>query len=626
MFSFAADNHSDSEEEELDFSSAARNKGAGLGNIFGGTSQSHQAESNSALVYQAPKQPGKEGEMRNVEIVQTENINRQEERLEVMSSVRSGVKMATAVSAYKYESSGYESLGKMGLAIIGKKESNCYQLLLYRGKQSAVTVANISPRFNFRVQQDNYANFVDEGNKSWTVCFDSQDVLINFSKQLLLCKAMFGKEEVVSSDLVLGEGREVELGDSLEVQMTSWMVDAQSLSRMIETTRNKEKGLRFKLGGRNTFSGLESNIVGMKKGGRRFLIAPTNNGRTAYDIEITKLKAVEVERRVPIDVSMSANQNNNNILERVAKVGQPLLNHPKNIETPLPDLEDVSSHKSAFSTPRSTRKSSAQEAAVRTTPIPIIRGDSPASLRSGNSISAPVRVMPVVDGSVGASYGSEFNMLMSETRIQNTEMRMNVQRISDKMDLLLHGQHTPALSTPQADVTGKLDAILEQNKEIKMILGRRQSTNDTGGSIEDNLEKQQKLNQEFEKIRLLKLALREKEQHLEEELQRSEARVQELQGKLEEQQIIAERSQAAARAEVRKVLGSTARLLVAQFTEGEEYSGESVRETITQTLGLVADKLQEKYGDSGTRRGPPPPVAAVAPVPAEVEEWAEGDE
>ena len=605
MFSFAADNQSDSEEEELDFSSVARNKGTGLGNIFGGSSQPHKSESNSALVYQAPKQPGKEGEMR-IEIVQTEN--RQEERLEVMSSVRSGVKMATAVSVYKYESSGYESLGKMGLAIIGKKESNCYQLLLYRGKQSAVTVANISPRFNFRVQQDNYASFIDEAKASWTVCFDSQDVLINFAKQLLLCKAMFGKEEVASSDLVLGEGREVELGDSLEVQMTSWMVDAQSLSRMIETTRNKEKGLRFKLGGRNPLSGLESNIVGMKKGGRRFMIAPTNNGRTAYDIEITKLKTSE------LDVSSNLD---NNILERVAKVGQPLLNHPKNIETPLPDLEDVSSHKSAFSTPRSTRRSSAQETGVRTTPIPIIRGDSPASLRSGNSTNAPVRLMPVA-GSLGASCGSEFNMLMSETRIQNTEMRMNVQRISDKMDSMLHGQHTG----PQTEVTSKLDAILEQNKELKMLLERRQSTNNTGDSIADNLEKQQKLNQEFEKVRLLKLALREKEQFLEEELQRSESRLQELQGKFEEQVVIAERSQAMAMSERRKLLGSTARLMVAQFTEEEEYSGQSVREKITQTLGLIAEKLQEKYGDSGTGKGAPP---QVRPMPAEVEEWAESD-
>lgn len=151
MFSFAADNNSSDEEAELDFgpNTSTSSTSAGLGSLFG--SQRHTAASNSKLVYQAPKQPGSgaETKMRTVEIVQ----EKEEEKLEVMSNVRSGVKMATAVSAYKYENGGYESLGKLGLAIIGKKESNCYQVLLYRGKQSAVAVANIGPRFVFRVQQ-----------------------------------------------------------------------------------------------------------------------------------------------------------------------------------------------------------------------------------------------------------------------------------------------------------------------------------------------------------------------------------------------------------------------------------------------------------------------------------------
>ena len=150
MFSFAADNNSSDEEAELDFGpNTSTSNSAGLGSLFG--SQRHTAASNSKLVYQAPKQPGSgaETKMRTVEIVQ----EKEEEKLEVMSNVRSGVKMATAVSAYKYENGGYESLGKLGLAIIGKKESNCYQVLLYRGKQSAVAVANIGPRFVFRVQQ-----------------------------------------------------------------------------------------------------------------------------------------------------------------------------------------------------------------------------------------------------------------------------------------------------------------------------------------------------------------------------------------------------------------------------------------------------------------------------------------
>ena len=183
MFSLTGDNLSE-EEDDLDFSRVGGgNNSSGLNNIFGESQSQHSSASNSRLVYQAPKQPSSR-EMRNVEIVQTDEVRR-EERLDVMSSVSSGVKMATAVSAYRYENSGYESLGKLGLAIIGKKESSCYQLLLYRGKQSAVTVANISPRFVLRIQQDNYANFTDEAGKSWTVCFDSQDVMINFTKQLV---------------------------------------------------------------------------------------------------------------------------------------------------------------------------------------------------------------------------------------------------------------------------------------------------------------------------------------------------------------------------------------------------------------------------------------------------------
>ena len=120
MFSFAADNNSSDEEAELDFGpNTSTSNSAGLGSLFG--SERHTAASNTKLVYQAPKQPGSgsgsgaETKMRTVEIVQ----EKEEEKLEVMSNVRSGVKMATAVSAYKYENGGYESLGKLGLAIIG---------------------------------------------------------------------------------------------------------------------------------------------------------------------------------------------------------------------------------------------------------------------------------------------------------------------------------------------------------------------------------------------------------------------------------------------------------------------------------------------------------------------------
>jgi hypothetical protein len=37
-----------------------------------------------------------------------------------MSNIHAGVKMATAVHVYKFENNGFKSLGKLGLAIIGK--------------------------------------------------------------------------------------------------------------------------------------------------------------------------------------------------------------------------------------------------------------------------------------------------------------------------------------------------------------------------------------------------------------------------------------------------------------------------------------------------------------------------
>merc|ERR1712227_566969 len=252
---------------------------------------------------------------------------------------------------------------------------------------------------------------------------------------------------------------------------TSWMVDHQSLSRMIETTRNKEKGLRFKLGGRNFFSGLENGIIGMKKGGRRFIIAPSENGRTAYDVDITKLKAVEQERRVPIDVTTPPTNSNNNIIERMAKVGQPVIsNRSKNMETretpmEMPELEEVTTRSvSAFSTPRSVRRNSNHDSGLRTTPIPIIRSDSPSSsLRSGHSTNGPVSMVQQVPSGPVYNHGSEFNMLMSETRMQNTEMRMNIQRISDKMDTLIGASKQtsyPTLNTNTDDIKGKLENIL----------------------------------------------------------------------------------------------------------------------------------------------------------------------
>ena len=155
---------------------------------------------------------------------------------------QSEVEINTKVTAFKFGASGYETLGKVDLAIIHEEESNCYQLLLYRGMQSPITVTNISPRFMFLVHQDFAVGFTDNEEMNWRICFDSQDDQTEAARKLLLCKAMFGKE-VVSTDLVIGRGRGAEEGDILEIQMAVWEVTDHKLklTNMIENTRWKRK-------------------------------------------------------------------------------------------------------------------------------------------------------------------------------------------------------------------------------------------------------------------------------------------------------------------------------------------------------------------------------------------------
>lgn len=641
MFSLEGENSDD----ELDFTPISK-PGAGLGSAFGSRPQSHEAVNNSKLTYKPPKQPargrdGEESEYRNVEIKQTKDKG-SEESFEPMSNIRPGVKMATAVSAYKYENNGFESLGKLGLAIIGKKESNCYQLLLYKGKQNPVAIANISPTLKLNIQPDNYANFLDERGSSFTVCFESQDVLINFAKQVLLCKTTFKMSGLFCCDLCLGEGKDVEMGDSLEVQMTGWTVENQSIGQMVESTRNKEKGIRFKLGGKNFFSGLESGFVGLKKGGRRFLIDVGENGIKAYDVEVTKLKSSENDKNTSLrNNNINPEDKTEELVDRMARLGQSIVQNTKKNSIgsqDMPELEEVNP-KSAFSIPNSRNlvenKGPNSDSGFTTIPITNVRSDTPQSVRSGISGTFQQGASEIQSG-LFYNQGSEFNMLMSETRMQNTEMRMNMQRVGDKVDTLLSlqsGGSRASQGEPRVtneDIMNKLEGLIEQNNELKDLVGtRRMSSSEEELLAQENVLKQQKLNEQSEMLKRLEQILREKEQQLEKVMKSQNEKIKILEDKLEEQTQKTENAEKSTRnqikSEVKKVLNSTGKFLISQFDSEENFTSHQVQQTVGQTFRLISDRLADKYEKQDAKIEPP--VAAVAPVPAEVEEWeAESEE
>merc|ERR1712178_158030 len=149
------------------------------------------------------------------------------------------------------------------------------------------------------------------------------------------------------------------------------------------------------------------------------------------------------------------------------------------------------------------------------------------------------------------------------------EMRMNIQRLSDKMESLINVQNMNPIKQNISNINndelmGKLDLILEQNKEMKNILGKQNVAHISTSASQEYLIKQQKLQERSEMLQRLENALREKEQQLAGELMNRDEVIRQLEKKLEEQTLITESTQQAARSmlqsEVRKLLGSTGKL------------------------------------------------------------------
>ncbi|XP_032993463.1 FK506-binding protein 15 isoform X3 [Lacerta agilis] len=183
---------------------------------------------------------------------------------------------ATAVHAYLFTNGKYVKHGKYGAAIVGSNATKEYRVLLYISKLQQIATARIHASFVLTVQPNNYCTFYDDQRQNWSIMFESEMVAVDFSKQLCIAKynSSPSPDSVLYQDLVLGDGQGVETGDALEITFTGWLFQNGSLGQVFDSNVNKEKSLRLKLGSGKVIKGWEDGMVGMKKGGRRFLLIP----------------------------------------------------------------------------------------------------------------------------------------------------------------------------------------------------------------------------------------------------------------------------------------------------------------------------------------------------------------
>uniref|UniRef100_A0A667YE06 peptidylprolyl isomerase n=1 Tax=Myripristis murdjan TaxID=586833 RepID=A0A667YE06_9TELE len=362
---------------------------------------------NESFQYTAPKQPRKN------------------------SNPAPAVVFATAVQAFRYINGQYVKQGKLGAAVLGTHTTKEYKLLLYMSQQKQVTTAKIHVGF---LQPNNYCTFYDDQRQNWSLMFESEKASTDFCKEVCLAKANSAPslDSVVVQELSLGEGQAVENGDSLEVGYTGWLLQNHTFGQVFDSSQSKDKLLRLKLGAGKVIKGWEEGLLGMKKTGRRLMVIPPN---LAYGSK-------GVANRIPAHSTLIFETE----IRRVST-------HPDNIDLALtlfffrePPLRAKSNSLSEqLANPDATKAKLISRMAKMGQPmLPFLTGVASQPESSDSELEssvAPSQLQPV--GQVypaqtvpymGSSDVTSF--LMTEARQHNTEIRLAVGKVADKVDQL----------------------------------------------------------------------------------------------------------------------------------------------------------------------------------------------
>lgn len=380
---------------------------------------------------------------------------------------------AKTVEAFQMKIGGYKSEGKVGVAIIGNDEYFYYQLYMYRNDERKVSSAEISFQFNFLIQDHNYASFKDSLNIQWSIHFDKSSDLINFAKEVALarwrstpscqCKllqeAFKGKtENVIKKD------------DNIKVNYKMYHLSPENSLQ----EEFSEKNVTAPASSPNW----ETNLIGSCLKSRRFIIMTSKQSESEVDLSLSH--GVKLMMELEVEEIISKNVNNqsscslgiqntsskrsfekkkeeaNNLSERMSRIGYALPNLQM-LETgtiqDVPDKINLLAQKPITYTPSAT-----------------------SVVAEGSVCSSEIDDVTV---------SSQFNMLFSEVRTSNSEIRMNLSKVNDKIDLLISKINVTSQLEPQKtseiekgkSIDGVLDKIAEQNNTIMSLLDKHSLSN-----------------------------------------------------------------------------------------------------------------------------------------------------
>jgi FKBP-type peptidyl-prolyl cis-trans isomerase FkpA len=83
-------------------------------------------------------------------------------------------------------------------------------------------------------------------------------------------------------DLVVGKGEEARKGQEATVHYTGWLPDGTKF----DSSKDRNEPFSFRVGGRMVIAGWDEGVAGMKVGGTRKLVIPSNLGYGARGVDI----------------------------------------------------------------------------------------------------------------------------------------------------------------------------------------------------------------------------------------------------------------------------------------------------------------------------------------------------
>lgn len=306
-----------------------------LAGIFQDASAASSSDQgNSSLRYVAPKEPTRSQQQPAASTATAAAAAAPEKA--------SSIVYTTTVSLYQYDATARTHVQVLnpnasptiGCVIVGSDAS--YNVLFYNAAKQHVCVVPLKfATFKPILQAKSYVSFYDDKGVNWSIKFASDALVSEFMRQVFLTKIhveIWGDDKsvtktspnaLIKDDLVYvrDDAPAVGPGDAVALSFSCWRVvgnvtcaPSDVVTKYAPFEKATEAELRkFRIGdGSERIKALEEGVIGMKKGGKRIILAPPGKttGQDWYLIEAqlvrTKIGGSVSQRKSVPNVSTTA--------------------------------------------------------------------------------------------------------------------------------------------------------------------------------------------------------------------------------------------------------------------------------------------------------------------------------